>query len=80
MRNSSWISAYPTLTQDNCLNRFLQFQDIASKFENKILLGFADHADPLSNESSYLASMSLGFGVTVIEEHLTCSLPQVRGL
>ena len=65
------FQAYPTLTQDNCLNRLRQYCDLASKFKNYVRLGFADHADPLSAESHNLACMSLGFGVSVIEKHLT---------
>jgi len=49
----------------------LQYQKIALEVGNKICLGFADHSDPLSPESVHLAVMSLGFGVTVIEKHLT---------
>ena len=35
------------------------------------MLGFADHADPSCHDSTHLAAASLGYGVSVIEKHLT---------
>lgn len=65
------FQGYPTLRQDNCLSRLQFLKDFIESSHVSMQLGFADHADPLSTDATHLAATSLGYGVTVIEKHLT---------
>lgn len=64
------FQGYPTSRVDNCLSR-LRVLNSAFCTQSNLRLGFADHAEPFSTDSTHLAAASLGFGVTVIEKHLT---------
>jgi len=65
------FQGYPTLRGDNCMQRLLQFRSFISETQSTIRLGFADHADPISQDATHLATLALGYGVTVIEKHMT---------
>jgi len=65
------FQGYPTPRGDNCIRRLLHFQSYIRESKSIIHLGFADHSDPSSQDATHLASLALGFGVTVIEKHLT---------
>ena len=65
------FQGYPTSCADNCLSRLRFLDSFINKSQNPIMLGFADHADPLSPDSTHLAATALGYGVSVFEKHLT---------
>lgn len=65
------FQGYPTSRIDNCLARLDVMRQLIDSISSEIRLGFADHADPLSSDSTHLAAASLGFGVSLIEKHLT---------
>ena len=65
------FQGYPTSRVDNCLSRLQFLRSFIDKTAGSLTLGFADHADPLSPDSTHLAVASLGYGVSVIEKHLT---------
>ncbi len=64
---------YPTPLEENCLGRLNILKNLINQNNNKILLGFADHADPMSEESTHLATVALGLGAKYIEKHITLS-------
>lgn len=65
------FQGYPTSRIDNCLSRLGVIKQLIDSISPEIRLGFADHADPSSSDSTHLAAASLGFGVSVLEKHLT---------
>lgn len=65
------FQGYPTSRVDNCLSRLITLRNSLNSISPTTRLGFADHADPLSTDSTHLAAASLGFGVSVLEKHLT---------
>ena len=65
------FQGYPTSTPDNCLSRLNVLNNILASLSSDVRLGFADHAEPLSADSTHLAAVSIGFGVSVVEKHLT---------
>ena len=60
------FQGYPTSRVANCLSRLQFLRSFMDKTAGSLTLGFADHADPLSPDSTHLGS-SLGYGVCVIE-------------
>lgn len=67
------FQGYPTTLQDNCLSRLATFASFLDELHPNARLGFADHADPTSSDSTHLPAVSLGFGVNFLEKHLTLS-------
>ena len=67
------FQGYPTPLEENCLDRIKILLSLAEKMGNHIQIGFADHADPGSYDSTHLASMAVGLGATTLEKHLTLS-------
>ena len=65
------FQGYPTSRTENCLARIGVLKQSIDSVTPEIRLGFADHADPLSSDSTHLAAASLGFGISVLEKHLT---------
>lgn len=65
------FQGYPTPRPDNCLSRLGFLKVFVDQSSMSMKLGFADHADPGSPDSTHLAAVSLGYGVSVIEKHLT---------
>jgi N,N'-diacetyllegionaminate synthase len=65
------FQGYPTQLADNCLSRLGFLKSLIDQSSTPIKLGFADHADPESPYSTHLVAASLGYGVSVIEKHLT---------
>ena len=67
------FQGYPTPLEENCLERLKVLNALASEHGENVEIGFADHANPLSKESTHLAAMALGFGAKTLEKHLTLS-------
>jgi len=65
------FQGYPTPRADNCLSRLGFLKGLIDQSTIPLKLGFADHADPSSPDSTHLAGVSLGYGVSVLEKHLT---------
>lgn len=65
------FQGYPTQRADNCLSRLAVLRDVMNHSSIPIKLGFGDHADPSSTDSTHIAATAIGYGVTVIEKHLT---------
>ena len=65
------FQGYPTVTEDNFLTRISLLKSLCELTCSSVKLGYADHANPLSIESTHLAATAIGFGVTLIEKHLT---------
>ena len=65
------FQGYPTPRRDNCLSRLRFLKDFIDQQPGQMILGFADHAEPTSADATHLAATSIGFGVQVIEKHLT---------
>jgi N,N'-diacetyllegionaminate synthase len=61
------FQAEPTATADNHLARLATLR---TRFP-QVALGFMDHADGRSDETTWLAVLALPLGATVIEKHLT---------
>jgi N,N'-diacetyllegionaminate synthase len=66
------FQSYPTETQNNQIARIKLLQN-TFKNNPQVTLGFADHADPQTNEAIALAATAIGAGVSVIEKHITLS-------
>jgi N,N'-diacetyllegionaminate synthase len=65
------FQGYPTLLADNCLGRLQYLASFVKASSVLVKLGFADHTDPLSSDATHLAATSLGYGVSLVEKHLT---------
>ena len=67
------FQGYPTPLDENDLNRLRYLKEYIQnhKYSEKINIGFADHSDPNSNDAIILNSTSIGFGISLIEKHLT---------
>lgn len=60
---------YPTPDDMNQIARVRSLS--ASIAGDRVLIGFADHAEPFSKQKYTIAATALGAGATVIEKHLT---------
>ena len=58
----TWFLGLSTSTPDNCLSRLNVLNNILASLSSDVRLGFADHAEPLSADSTHLAAVSIGFG------------------
>lgn len=65
------FQGYPTPRFDNCLRRLSFLSKYLNQSGLSIRLGFADHSDPADHDATHLPAVALGFGVSVIEKHLT---------
>jgi sialic acid synthase SpsE len=65
------FQGYPTPRFDNCLRRLSYLSKYLNQSRPSIRLGFADHSDPTAHDATHLPAVALGFGVSVIEKHLT---------
>jgi len=65
------FQGYPTPTADNCLQRLSILKKLAKQSQGKVEVGFADHSDPISANSTHLAAVSIGYGASVLEKHIT---------
>ncbi len=65
------FQGYPTPTETNQILRVqLMVLYLSDKYTN-VIIGFADHADPVSSMRFALASVAIGAGARAIEKHLT---------
>tara|TARA_A100001388_G_scaffold277560_1_gene269498 strand:- start:8795 stop:9823 length:1029 start_codon:yes stop_codon:yes gene_type:complete len=65
------FQGYPTPLDQNCLDRIKILNKLCEEYGSNIQIGFADHASPISSESTHLAAMAVGLGVKVLEKHIT---------
>lgn len=65
------FQGYPTPREENALLRLTFLTSLKVLYGDNLQIGFADHADPLSSDSTHLAACSIGYGAKVIEKHLT---------
>ena len=65
------FQGYPTPLEQNCLDRIKVLKKISEVSKSNLIIGFADHAEPLSVDATHLATMAIGLGASVIEKHLT---------
>lgn len=66
------FQSYPTETQNNHIARIPLLLSALKKYTH-VTIGFADHADPQTNEAIALAAAAVGAGASVIEKHITLS-------
>ncbi|KAA1266721.1 N-acetylneuraminate synthase family protein [Leptospira interrogans] len=60
---------YPTPDNCNQIDRIRKLKDVFSL--TNVSIGFADHADPASEQKNTIPAAALGAGAVVIEKHLT---------